>query len=122
VQAVRDLTRALYPHLAHDLRLAGQPMTPAATRAVWAAFGLGTMVFAGLIIAVSPFSGTFAGAYMVAIGVLSNTTQIAALAEGVPPFSAWPDHGKLVVAAGLVLARVEALAALALLHLALWRR
>lgn len=122
VQAVRDLMRALYPNLAPHLRLAGQPMTTETSRAIWASFGVGAIMFAAMIIAVAPFSGSFAGAYMVAIGILSNTTQIAALVEGTPAFAEWPDPAKILVAAGLVLARVEALGALALLHLAVWRR
>lgn len=126
IQATRELNRALYPSGIGASTIGGQYFSLGLMKAIWVAVLLHVLVFTGLMIALAPAAGDFEAAYRAAAGLLSGIGQIhsdgpRSLGAWVP-FSAWPDYAKVIACVGMILGRMETLAGLALIHLALWRR
>ncbi len=59
---------------------------------------------------------------MLAVATLSTTGPVAtAVAEGIPSYGSLPEAAKPVLAAAMVVGRLEALAFIALLNPGIWR-
>lgn len=89
---------------------------------VWMHFLVFTMTLAGLVIAVTAGGHSFEIAVTAATSILSNTGPLLALAEGGEAgYAMFNGPVRFILIVGMILGRLEAVAALALINRAFWR-
>lgn len=124
-EAGRELSTAIYPNIVHRPTIAGAPAGPGAMKAIAAAVMLHLLIFSVLMLIIAPHAGSFEAAYLAGIGALSNVGQIHDAgfpgASAWPSFATWPAHAKFALALGMIVGRIESIAACALI-LGLLRR
>ncbi|MFQ6548366.1 TrkH family potassium uptake protein [Aestuariibius sp. 2305UL40-4] len=88
----------------------------------WIFFMLFALSVAGVMVALSLFGVQFETAMVLTVSALSTTGPLAAVAGEVPiSYAGIPDPAKVVLAAAMVLGRLETLAIIALLNPDFWR-
>ncbi|MFQ5562276.1 MAG: potassium transporter TrkG [Parvularculaceae bacterium] len=89
---------------------------------VWMHFLMFTMTLAGLLLLIALNGHSFEAAALAATAVLSNTGPLLALAgEAHGGYAIFETPLRWVLAAGMILGRLEAVAGLALINRAFWR-
>lgn len=89
---------------------------------VWMHFLVFTMTLAGLVLAVTASGHKFEIAVVTATAILSNTGALLALAEGGGEgYAIFDAPLRFILVGGMILGRLEAVAALALINRAFWR-
>lgn len=89
---------------------------------VWMHFLVFTMTLAGLVLVVTLGGHSFEIAVTAATSILSNTGPLLALAEGGEDgYAIFNGQLRFILVVGMILGRLEAVAALALVNRAFWR-
>lgn len=124
-QANRELARLVHPHGIRPSRIGTQPYNIQIMKAAWSAFMAFLVSIALLALAVSWTGIDFDATLIAAVSAISNVGQ---LYEAMRPVGgSWPGYAEfsgwtqLVLAAGMLVGRLEILAFLALIG-ALWVR
>ncbi len=123
LNGLREMQRLIHPSSvggkgANDRRIRRQGAYTA-----WVFFMLFGLSLAGVVLALTAFGATFEEALVLAVSALTTTGPILNVASNEPiVLSTLPEGTKLVFAFASVLGRMEALAIIALLTPALWRR
>ncbi len=118
----RELERLVHPSsLAGGGREARQIRRQGAYVA-WIFFMLFTLSVVGVMVALALTGVQFETAMVLSVSALSTTGPLAAVAGEDPiSFAGIPDEAKMILAAAMVLGRLEALAIIALFNPELWR-
>lgn len=89
---------------------------------VWMHFMVFTMILAGLVLVVTLGGHSFEIAVTTATGILSNSGPLLALADGGEDgYAMFNERVRFILVVGMILGRLEAVAALALINRAFWR-
>lgn len=118
----REFARLAHPRGAVTIRYAGEPVSERSIPAAWSFLVLLVTAIAVLAVALSSFGLDTPLAVSMALATLANNG--AGLAEVIPGASyvVLPDAAKWILCAGMMLGRVELVAALALCTPMFWRR
>ena len=118
----RELDRLVYPSSVAGAGRAGRDVRRRGAQIAWVSFMLFAFSIAALTLAISAVDVPFEDSLVLAIAALSNTGPLAAGISGLEvEVLTLPASAKSVIAAGMILGRMELLAIVALLNPDLWR-
>ena len=122
-QGEREVERLVHPSSVGGAGAEARRLRRQGARVAWIFFLLFAMAI-GLVTALLTLTGLgFEPSLVLAIAALANNGPIAGFAAEMPiAYGALPEAAKAVLALGMVLGRMEILAALALLNPGAWRR
>ncbi len=118
VQAHRELTRLIYPHGIRPSRLGGQPYDIQVMKAIWSGFLAFILAAVALSLLLASTEIPYEGAMLAALSALSNAGPV--YASDWAAASGWPSYGEmdtishLGLCFGMILGRLEVVAALGL--------
>jgi len=119
----REIARLVHPHSVGGAGAEARQIRRQGAYIAWIFFMLFAMSIALVMVLLSLTGVQFETAMSLAVAALSNTGPIASVAAETPiSYAGVPDSAKLVLAAAMVLGRLEALAIIALLNPEIWRR
>lgn len=120
--AVREMEQLVHPHSVSGAGLAGRRLQSGGAFIAWIFFMLFALSFAAVSLALTYAGVTFDDALVLSIAMLSTTGPLTEVA-GEAPISllSLSDSAKAILAAAMVLGRLETLAIIALLTPDLWR-
>ncbi|MGA0562908.1 TrkH family potassium uptake protein [Ancylobacter sp. VNQ12] len=126
LQSYLELERLVHPSAVHMRRLGQQSVTLQMMKAIWIMFGVACTLIAGLTAAIAPAMPSFEAAFVAILSALSNVGPVYAAGwpQGViwPEWGSLPGYAQLILAAAMILGRLEILVVLSLANFALWRR
>ncbi|WP_029355947.1 potassium transporter TrkG [Bosea sp. 117] len=125
VQSIIEVERLIHPHEVRPRRLGMQRASLQTMKAIWLCFAVACICVVTLAALIAPAMPSFEAAYVAAIAVLTNAGPIYLVPwqPGViwPEWGTLPVYAQVVLAAGMILGRLEILVALGLVHFAWWR-
>jgi trk system potassium uptake protein TrkH len=125
-QAVRELERLVFPNQARPRPAARDALSIQVLKAIWTLMALWMLVLVAVAFAVSPDMPDFASAYSAAIAAMSNTGPVYPL--GFADGAQWPAYAdlssatKLILAAAMLVGRLEVLVMVVFGLMLVWRR
>jgi len=120
--AVREMEQLVHPHSVSGAGIAGRRLQSGGAFIAWIFFMLFALSFAAVTLALTLVGVTFEQALVLSIAMLSTTGPLTAVAGETPiVLMSLSDPAKAILAAAMVLGRLETLAIIALLTPDLWR-
>ena len=118
----RELQKLVHPNSVGGGGAAARRMRRQGAQVAWVFFALFAMSIAVTMLALTLTGVGFSPATVLTIAALSNTGPLAAVAAEVPlAWAALGEAAKVILAAAMVLGRLETLAIIALLNPEMWR-
>ncbi|EAR52151.1 potassium uptake transporter, transmembrane subunit, TrkH [Oceanicola granulosus HTCC2516] len=118
----REIERLVHPNSVGGQGPEARRIRREGAMIAWVFFMLFAMSIAALMLAVTLTGVDFEGAMVLAVAAVTNCGPLARIGAEVPiPWSEVPEAARAVLAAGMVLGRLELLAIIALLNPDLWR-
>jgi trk system potassium uptake protein TrkH len=119
---VREMGKLIYPNSIGSAGRLGRRIRREGAYIAWIFFMLFILSLAAVMLALSATGQTFEEALILSLAALSTTGPLAAVAGETPiSYIALSDPAKLVIAAAMVIGRIETLVLIALLNPAFWR-
>lgn len=116
-----DLMRLVYPSLVQPASL-GEGGMGSAMRGVWVGAATLFMLFAAVLIAVSPGLPSFEAALVAAAALVSNTGPVYdAAGHGWPAIASLPTGSVIAAGLAMIAGRLEIIGLLVVIHLLFWR-
>ncbi|MFG1357909.1 hypothetical protein [Xanthobacter pseudotagetidis] len=116
-----DLMRLVYPNLVQPASL-GEGGMGSAMRGVWVGAAAFFMLFAAVLIAVSPGLPSFEAAFTAAAALVSNTGPVYdAAGKGWPAIASLPTGSVLAAGFAMIAGRLEIIGLAVVVHLLFWR-
>lgn len=126
LQSYRELARLVHPNAVRPRRLGQQNVSLQMMKAIWICFGVACTIIASFTAALAPAMPSFEAAFVAVVAALSNAGPVysAGWASDVvwPEWGQLPVYGQLILAAAMILGRLEILVVLGLVNFAFWRR
>lgn len=118
----RELERLVHPHSVGGSGREARQIRRKGAYVAWIFFMLFALSIAAVLVALSLTGVQFENALVLAVASLSTTGPLAVVAAEAPiSIAGIPDGAKMILAAAMVLGRLEALAIIALLNPDFWR-
>lgn len=118
----RELDRLVHPSSVGGSGMMARRIRRQGAYIAWIFFMLFAISIAIIMLALSMTGISFEASTVLAVATLSTTGPLAtAVAEGIPSYASLPEAAKPVLAAAMVVGRLETLAFIALLNPAFWR-
>lgn len=122
LNGVREMEQLVHPHSVSGAGLAGRRLQSGGAFIAWIFFMLFALSFAAVTLALTTVGVTFAEALVLSIAMLSTTGPLTEVGGEAPIIlMSLGDGAKGILAAAMVLGRLETLAIIALLTPDLWR-
>ena len=122
-QSARELERLVHPHGVMLIKLGRASVTDATMQSIWAFFVLFVFCLILLAASLSAVGLEFGYALMLALSAMTNCGPVLTQAAGYGgDLANLSDAAKLLVAAGMLVGRLEVFAFLILLTPMFWRR
>lgn len=118
----REIDRLIHPHSVAGAGRLGRRIRREGAYIAWVFFMLFVVSLAAVMLALAATGLDFEQALILAISALSTTGPLAAVAGAEPvPYIALGDAAKLILAAAMILGRMETLVFIAVFNPAFWR-
>ena len=121
--ARREMERLTHPHGVVPFNYGGKVVDDGTRRGIWAVFFALVFTFAALTLALGVVGMDFSAAAFAAAAAVTNTAPMTAtMMEGSANYASAGESTKALLAAGMILGRLEFLSVLVLLNPLFWRR
>jgi trk system potassium uptake protein TrkH len=119
---LREMDRLVHPSSVGGQGQMARRMRREGASIAWVFFMIFALSIAVVMTGLAAAGLGFEGAVILSVSALSTTGPVALIAGGEPiSYAALPDAAKLIIAAAMVLGRLETLAIIALLNPDFWR-
>jgi trk system potassium uptake protein TrkH len=119
---VREMAKLIYPHSVGGAGRLGRRIRREGAYIAWIFFMLFILSLAAVMLALAATGLGFEEALILSVAALSTTGPLAAVAGEAPiSYIALSDPAKLILAAAMIIGRIETLVLIALLNPAFWR-
>jgi trk system potassium uptake protein TrkH len=118
----REIDRLIHPHAVAGAGRLGRRIRREGAYIAWVFFMLFVLSLAGVMVALAATGLSFEASLVLGLSALSTTGPLAAVAGSAPiAYLALSDAAKLILAAAMILGRMETLVLIAVFNPAFWR-